>query len=66
MGNNISHTPSKYQLKKEKKPVRKNRKNRKQENRNHDNDDNFISDKNNIAEENNGSIPESGISYLFL
>ena len=59
MGNNISHTPSKYQLKKEKKPVRKNRKNRKQENRNHDNDDNFISDKNNIAEENNGSIRES-------
>lgn len=50
MGNNISHVPSKHQLKKEKKAARKNRKSKKQEIRQ---DDNFISNKNNIAEENN-------------
>ncbi|CAK9813561.1 Ubiquitin carboxyl-terminal hydrolase 45 [Anthophora plagiata] len=35
MGNNMSYTPSKYQLKKEKKAARKNRKNKKQEILNH-------------------------------
>lgn len=54
--NVISHSPSKYQLKKEM-PVRKNRKNRKQEIINIY--EKVLSDKNNIAEENNGSILES-------
>ncbi|XP_017752728.1 PREDICTED: ubiquitin carboxyl-terminal hydrolase 45 [Eufriesea mexicana] len=52
MGNNISHVPSKHQLKKEKKAARKNRKSKKQEIHNHD--DNFVSDKSNSVEENNG------------
>lgn len=56
MGNNISHVPSKHQLKKEKKAARKNRKSKKQEIRQ---DDNFISNKNNIAEENNLKSEES-------
>ncbi|CAL7935695.1 unnamed protein product [Xylocopa violacea] len=54
MGNSISHTASKCQLKKEKKAARKNRKNKKQEIRN--SGDNFRSNKNNIVEESNGVL----------
>ncbi|KAK9306419.1 hypothetical protein QLX08_002930 [Tetragonisca angustula] len=54
VGNNISHVPSKHQLKKEKKAARKNRKSKKQDIRNQN--DTFISDKSNTVEENNGVL----------
>ncbi|XP_043260902.1 ubiquitin carboxyl-terminal hydrolase 16 isoform X2 [Colletes gigas] len=50
---NISYEPSKYQLKKEKKPVRKNQKNKKQEMCDYKK---FTSNRNNTIEEHNGSI----------
>lgn len=57
MGNNISHVPSKYQSKKEKKAARKKRKNKKQDIRDHG--DSSVPDKSNTVEENNGLL-ESG------
>lgn len=57
VGNNISHTLSKYQLKKEKKAARKNRKNKKQEIRDYIE---FTSNRSNIIKEHNDSILESG------
>ncbi|XP_076171814.1 ubiquitin specific protease 16/45 isoform X3 [Ptiloglossa arizonensis] len=56
VGNNISHTLSKYQLKKEKKAARKNRKNKKQEIRDYIE---FTSNRSNIIKEHNDSILES-------
>ncbi|XP_060813170.1 ubiquitin carboxyl-terminal hydrolase 16/45 isoform X1 [Bombus pascuorum] len=54
MGNNISHVPSKYQSKKEKKAARKKRKNKKQDIRDHG--DSSVPDKSNTVEENNGVL----------
>ncbi|CAK9821486.1 Ubiquitin carboxyl-terminal hydrolase 45 [Anthophora retusa] len=48
MGNNMSYTPLKYQLKKEKKAARKNRKNKKQEMFNHGHS--FVSSKNDVGD----------------
>lgn len=51
MGNNISHTPSKYQLKKEKKAARKNWKNKQREFLNNSDTD---SNRSNSVEESDG------------
>lgn len=64
VGNNISHVPSKHQLKKEKKAARKNRKSKKQDIRNQN--DTFISDKSNTVEENNGVLESGKIFCIFF
>ncbi|XP_017789928.1 PREDICTED: ubiquitin carboxyl-terminal hydrolase 45 [Habropoda laboriosa] len=59
MGNSISYMPSKYQLKKEKKAVRKNRKNKKQEIRNHG--DSFVFNKNDVEEKESDADVEDNL-----
>ncbi|KAK2585697.1 hypothetical protein KPH14_010311 [Odynerus spinipes] len=56
-GNSFSNTPSKHQLKKEKKAARKHRKNKSHNNENH-NTSEILTKQNNIIEE-NGSVLES-------